>query len=126
MVAGVRVTTTLARFVLLVCLTGVAPLRAVSRDADQLCGRCRGVDAGASIVAAQRGAVESISFRESVRFNDAARPCQPASAVLVASVHPGAVDPAGACVQRRRASGQSAVRSPAALRGPPASDFLSL
>jgi len=83
----------------------------VSTAADQLCGRCSAADVGASIVAAHRGPVESISFRESARFNGVARPCQPASAVLAASFHPGAVDPAGACVQRRRASGQSAVCS---------------
>lgn len=120
MVGVVRVTT-LARLVLLISLTGVAPARPVSSDANQLCGPQRCADAAVIVVAAHRGAAESIGFRESARFNGVVRPEQSAPAVLATSLRLGAVDPAGARVRRRRASGQSAVCSSAALRGPPLS-----
>src|SRR5262249_53376782 len=119
-VAVVRVTT-LARFVLLISLTGGAPQWFASLGGDQLCGRCSGTVAAVSVVAGHGSTVGSAAFRENTRLNFAARPSHFAPGVPSSSLHLVTVDSAGACLQRRRASGQSAVCSPAALRGPPVS-----
>jgi len=111
--------TPLARLVLVVCLSG-ASSQGLTLPHAGLCGRGPGEDAAVKVVAARHGAIEAIALGESARFRVSSRSAQANAAVPAANSRFASIDPVGACGQRRRASGQSAVCSAAALRGPPA------
>jgi hypothetical protein len=115
---GVVRFTTLARLVLLACLSG-ASSQGLTLPHAGLSGRGPGEDVAVKGVAARHGAVEAIALGESARLKVSSRSTQANPAVPAANSRLASIDPVGACDQRRRASGQSAVSSAAALRGPP-------
>ena len=115
---GVVRFTTLARLVLLVCLSG-ASSQGLTLPHAGLCGRGLAQDAAVKVVA-RHGAIEAIALGESARLRISSRSAQANAAVPAANLRLAIIDPVGACGQRRRASGQSAACSAVALRGPPA------